>query len=113
MARLIFNRRYVFQSVHSLKHHLERRHGHHYALEVSFRAEAGWDTADRSVQKVILDRLHAREIEVVSHATGENIVNWIHDQLANSPLGPHLVAVALQETRKNRFVSGCSDRNYV
>jgi 6-pyruvoyl-tetrahydropterin synthase len=113
MARLILNRRYLFQAVHSLKHHLERRHGHHYALEVSFHAAAGWKVADQSVQQAVLARLHAREIDVVDAATGENIVNWIHRQLASTPLGPHLVAVALQETRKNRFISGDSDPDYV
>lgn len=113
MARLICNRRYFFQAVHSLKHHLEVRHGHHYALEISFRPEADWKIADTSVQEAILDRLHAREVDVVEQATGENIVNWIHKELESTPLGPFLIAVALQETRKNRFVSARSDLSYV
>lgn len=113
MGQVVLHRRYPFQAVHSLKHHLERRHGHQYSLEIGFLPQASWKLADQCVQATILDRLHAREIDVVEQATGENIVNWIHAQLQQTKLGPHLLSVALQETRKNRFVSAQTDIQYV
>lgn len=113
MGQVVLHRRYPFQAVHSLEHHLERRHGHQYYLEIGFLPDAGWKLADQCVQSTVIDRLHAREIDVVDHATGEKIVNWIHSQLQQTQLGPFIVSVALQETRKNRFISAQTDLKYV
>ncbi len=113
VGRLICNRRYHFQSVHSLRTHLEKRHGHSYALEVSFSEGLDWKQVDICVHNHILSVLHAREITMIEPATGENIVNWIHTELLKTELGPCLVGVALQETHKNRFISEATDLKYV
>lgn len=99
-------RRYLFQAIHSLEALGEGRHGHHVYLEISFGPNGTIETADRCYSKFIAPRLHGCDVaEVVQPPTGENIVEWIHNELLNSPLGPDLVGVAIQETGKNRFIS--------
>ena len=114
MGNLMWTRRYSFQSVHALNSGVlrERKHGHHYELEVSFEGR-DIDGVDAVVKQLVLDRLHAREITVIPHSTGEALVNWIHERLAESTLGKSIRAVALQETRKNRFVSARTEAFYV
>lgn len=113
MGELIWTRRYPFQSVHALHAGavVERAHGHQYFLEVSF-SERDVDGADLVVEKLI-SQLHATEITEVNPSTGEMIVEWIDSQLRSGPLAPRLRAVALQETRKNRFVSSRTEAKYV
>jgi hypothetical protein len=80
-------------------------------LEVSF---SGVDVAavDRLVELRILPRLQARELRgEFEPATGEVLVEWIHAHLRD--LGPCLHAVAIQETRKNRFISQDSEARFV
>ncbi len=103
---LTWTRRYAFQAVHKLDSIGERMHGHEYFLEVTFTGSV--DEADRAVAPV-LKRLHGRELSFIEPATGERIVDWIHEQIAL----PSLKAVALQETRKNRFISTKSGLKYV
>lgn len=103
-------RRYSFRSIHHLDvgARTEKVHGHQYFLEVSFeRAEVS--VVDRIVEEKILSRLDGHDASaVISPSTGENIVEWIHSELATTPLARNLIGVALQETRKNRFVSARS-----
>jgi len=114
MGELIWTRRYSFQSVHSLNTGplRERAHGHQYFLEVSFAGRA-INEVDEVVAGQILAHLHARELKNFSASTGENIVDWIHQQLLQTAIAPRLKAVALQETRKNRFISAFSEARYV
>lgn len=114
MGELIWTRRYSFQSVHSLDSGplRERHHGHHYLLEVSFTGN-DVNFADSVVEDLIARELHARELSALNPSTGEHIVDWVHGRLAVGPLGSRLRAVALQETRKNRFVSAMSEERYV
>lgn len=107
---LIWTRRYPFQAVHKLDvpQARERTHGHEYFLEVSFSGSV--DAIDRAVAPV-LERLHGKDLRFLAPASGEHIADWIHEQL--SVLGPKLKAVALQETRKNRFISARSELRYV
>lgn len=109
-----WTRRYSFKSVHSLNSGAlrERAHGHQYFLEVTF-AGRGIDEVDEIVSSRILSRLHARELGELSPSTGEHIVDWIHQLLLETPLRGRLKAVALQETRKNRFISALSEDRYV
>lgn len=113
LGELIWTRRYPFQSVHALHAGavVERAHGHQYFLEVSFDGR-DIDGADQVVETLI-SRLHATEIKEISPSTGEMIVEWIDTQLRGGPLAPRLRAVALQETRKNRFVSHRTEAKYV
>ena len=119
MGELTWTRRYSFQSVHSLNSGVlrERVHGHQYLLEVTFAGDAEQGSpvneADEIVQREILSPLHGRELSFLEPATGEHIVDWIHEQLLKTPLSPRLKAVALQETRKNRFISARSELRYV
>ena len=112
LERVIWTRRYAFQSVHHLDAGAvrERRHGHEYLLEVSFTG-LSIDYVDEVVGLAVLKQLHGRELTQISPASGEKIVDWAHDQLV--VLGDGLVAVALQETQKNRFVSAKSEARYV
>ena len=107
---LVWTRRYAFQAVHKLDvpHAPERTHGHEFFLEVSFTGDV--DQADTLIAPV-LKRLHGQDLGFIRPPSGENIVDWIHNQL--SVLGPRLKAVALQETKKNRFISGASELRYV
>lgn len=115
MAVITATRRYTFQAVHALHVgvHREHLHGHSYGLEVSYRG-AGQSEIDAAVESLILRELHGRELGgELDPATGEVIVEWIHQRLGSSPVGPKIVAVALQETRKNRFVSARSEAAFV
>lgn len=113
MAITTFTRRYVFQSVHSLPEVSEGKHGHHFYLEISYGAGVSPALADKSFHEWIEPHLHGREVKVVSPPTGEKIVEWIHGELLKSPIGSHLVAVALQETEKNRYLSSRSEARFV
>lgn len=116
MAVVTLTRRYAFQAVHSLIEagpYSERRHGHSYHLEVSFQ-DCSVAVADDEVKTRVLDELHGRDLAArITPATGETLVEWIHAALKKGALKPHLKAVALQETRKNRFVSGESEHAFV
>lgn len=111
---LTWTRRYSFRSVHQLNSGVlrERTHGHQYFLEVTCTGGAV-DEIDRVVEENILDRLHGRELVELNPSTGEHIVDWIHDRLAKTTIAHRLKAVALQETRKNRFISALSEARYV
>lgn len=108
-------RRYVFRSVHALLTgpQKERRHGHQYALEVTTTGDA-W-AVDGLVKEKILKVLDGRDLTgFIEPATGEVLVDWIHRELEKVGMkNAEIVAVALQETRKNRFVSAKSDGRYV
>ena len=109
---LVTTRRYSFQSVHALHLglHKERRHGHQYFLEVSF-SNCPTEPVDTQVGRV-LARLHGHELKgELEPATCEHLVEWIHARLLELRLS--LRAVALQETRKNRFVSSASEARFV
>ncbi|MBX3022287.1 MAG: hypothetical protein KF799_11495 [Bdellovibrionales bacterium] len=108
-------RRYSFKSVHALHVglHRERTHGHEYALEVSFENHSA-SAVDEAVESLVLKRLHGHELGgELDPATGEVLVEWIHRRLRNSTVGLAIVGVALQETRKNRFVSSLSEARFV
>lgn len=112
MAELVWTRRYSFQSVHTLKVAKEKRHGHQYFLEVSFRG-GRVDEMDREVQRTVVDRMNGRELLEFEHASGEFLVDGIHELLAKTGEGSRILAVALQETRKNRFVSRFSETRFI
>lgn len=112
---LTWTRRYRFGAVHSLSTgaHRERLHGHGFAVEVTF-AGVHPRQLEREVRRSVLERLHARDLNrFLDPATGEALVEWIHRELALTAAGPHIKAVCLQETDKNRFVSGQSEPRYV
>ncbi len=111
--RVSFGRRYLFQSVHSLSGFREGRHGHHFFLEIQFLQD-GLEFADSSYREFIEPKLHGRVLnDIIEPATGEKLAQWIFAELSRSPLGPHLLSVALQETEKNRFICSRSDKVYV
>lgn len=93
--------------------HRERRHGHEYGLEVSFQG-CTIAAMDAEVETAILSEVHGRELKSpLDPATGEVLVEWIHSRLQRGPLGDFVRAVAIQETRKNRFVSSKSEARFV
>ena len=111
MARVTSTRRYQFQSVHSL--HVgalsEHLHGHDFQLEVTVRG-GEIQAVDEWVEHEILAAVHGRELNsLLDPATGEALVEWIDQRLRQSPWAEKLIGVALQETRKNRFVSARSE----
>ncbi len=91
----------------------EQIHGHDYKLEVTWvasidknsgliidRDEARKIVQDRLIKKV--DKMDLNKVFPVT--TGEVLIQEMFKILKNTPLGPKLKALALQETRKNRFV---------
>jgi 6-pyruvoyl-tetrahydropterin synthase len=115
MALVATSRRFVFRGVHSLTSgvHREKCHGHSYALEVSFH-KCSVSDVDREVKTLITDVLDGHDLtSIVEPATGEVIVEWIHQRLEESPLRGKILGVALQETRKNRFVSARTDARLI
>jgi 6-pyruvoyl-tetrahydropterin synthase len=114
LGELIWTRRYSFQSVHALHAGalVERAHGHQYFLEVSFEGR-DIDAVDAVVEPLVANHLHARELLEIQPSTGEAIVEWIDHRLRETSIAPRLRAVALQETRKNRFVSAKTESKYV
>ena len=111
MALVATTRRFSFRSVHSLNigAHREKFHGHQYFLEVSTYACPHEEVAAVVLSK-ILPRLDGHDLTpLMPVATGEAIVEWIHSALIDEGLGTKVLGVALQETRKNRFVSSRSN----
>jgi 6-pyruvoyl-tetrahydropterin synthase len=109
MALTAVTKRYSFRGVHSLESgvHREKYHGHFYAFEVSFQ-NARLGEIDRVVSETVLSVLDGHDLtKIAAPATGEVLVEWIHNALAPR-LKEKLLGVALQETRKNRFVSAGS-----
>ena len=111
MALIATTRRFSFRSVHSLNNgvHREKIHGHQYFLEVSSYACLHEEVA-AVVESKILPQLDGHDLTpLLPSATGEIIVEWIHARLLEEGLGTKVLGVALQETRKNRFVSSRSN----
>src|SRR4051812_43814317 len=107
MALTALTRRYSFRGVHSLTTgvHREKLHGHQYYLEVSFRGLPE-EEVSRLVETEVIAQLDGRDLTAqIFPATGEKIVEWIDERLRASPIGTQILAVCLQETRKNRFIS--------
>lgn len=115
MAVTLTHRRYSFRSVHSLTtgERKEQRHGHQYYLEVGFN-NCPVQQIDQVVETQILNLLDRREINrVLPVSTGEVLVEWVHQRLLDSPIGNCVAVVAVQETRKNRFVSAKTDARWL
>jgi len=107
MALTCVTKCFAFRAVHSLSvgTHKESTHGHRYLIEVSSLIGAEQKVFEAVLQH-ILPCLEGRDLaKLVSIATGEVLVEWIHNQLNHLGHGSSVLGVALQETRKNRFVS--------
>ena len=104
---------YRFRAIHhlSLTGGLEAQHlfhGHNYDLEITLQGNT-WSLRaheiDALVESLIIKRFDTSNLnDQIPQPTGEILCELIFDLLAQSFLGPHLQQVALQETRKNRFV---------
>jgi 6-pyruvoyl-tetrahydropterin synthase len=122
MAVVTKTRSFTFRCVHELNSGPRRevRHGHEYKLEVTWRAadvdtDSDVDVVAASVSDavlgLVLNKLDRHDLTgLIEPATGEVIVEWIHTQLRDTP---GIVAIAIQETLKNRFISSGSDLRYV
>lgn len=116
----LLTRRYYFRAIHSLDGVCDDSgtpliHGHDYDLEVTLKGtpdpDSGWvlsrDEMDQIVEKCILIHFDKSNLnDILELSSGERAVNLIHKRLQSTPLGPKLHRIALQETAKNRFVSG-------
>lgn len=108
-------RRFYFQSVHALVsgEHREKTHGHGYFLEITARDLTPLEL-DRVYHAQIEPHVHGRRLaKELEPSTGEHLVDWIHDRLNETPFKKNILAVSLQETRKNRFVSTQTERRFV
>ncbi len=113
MGLVTTTRRYMFQSTHQLGSLQEGKHGHHFYLELTF-AGAPVALADQFYRERIEPKVHERDLsEVADPPTGEMLAQWIHKQLLLSPLGKHLIGVAVQETPKNRYISSMTELRFV
>ncbi len=107
VALVALTQQFRFRAVHSLHigEHKESLHGHDYYLEVTARPELR-EQIYRAVADVLLPQLDRTDLaKRFSASTGEVLVEWIHSQFDELGLGSSVLGVALQETRKNRFVS--------
>ena len=68
-----------------------------FSLEVSVACGDGSELA-AIVQSHVLE-------PAAPHTRGEALVEWVHEQLAHSPIGLNLLGVALQQGKLNRFAS--------
>jgi hypothetical protein len=115
MAVVATTTRLSFRGVHSLTTGVlkEKRHGHQYFVEVT-TLDTARQTVLHEMQEKIIGILNLRDLtQVLPLTTGEYLVEWIYDQLNSSALGGKLLGVALQETGKNRFISGRSDARVI
>jgi 6-pyruvoyl-tetrahydropterin synthase len=111
MALVTLTKRYSFRGVHRLTSgvHREKYHGHRYSLEVCV-SECPPSAIDLAVSEKVISKLDGKDLTgVLPTTTGEVLVDWIHAELEKSALRGKIFSVALQETRKNRFVSARSD----
>lgn len=110
---LTTTKRFTFQSTHRLEDLGEQMHGHHFYVEVTLK-DGEIEALDEVVHATILPELHGRNLSnLFAKPTGENLVQWIHETLLKSPLRSKVVAVTLEETKKNRFTSSMTPSRYV
>ena len=105
--------RLAFRISHSLPQQGEvEKHGHSMFLEVSFQSPNIEKSAEilewRSKVKAALKKLEAQWDgawidDFFEPATSENFVLFIHRQMQKDPDLKDVVALALQETSRNRF----------
>lgn len=109
-------RRYHVRAAHQLgpeAHHCHELHGHNYAIEVcvegAIHSISGMVISRDSIDEIWYRRvhahLHAHNLnQVVEKTAGESlaatIFMWLQEELGNS-----LLSVAIQETKKNRFIA--------
>ncbi len=108
----VLTQTFRLRGVHFLydPNHAEPKHGHEYFLEVSVKAETGRDVLQEIVDREVIkkwDKKNWCEMKV-QQATGERLVEEFDRILRKTELKKNLVAVALKETKKNRFVSALS-----
>jgi 6-pyruvoyl-tetrahydropterin synthase len=107
MALICSTRRFSFRAVHHLNVgvHREATHGHQYFVELSASPET-LPAVSELFTSQILPRLEGHDIcQVISPATGEAIVEWIDNEFKVLGAASSILGIALQETRKNRFIS--------
>jgi hypothetical protein len=108
----VLTKSFRLRGVHFLydPNHNEPKHGHEYFLEVSVRAEVGRDRLQAVVEKEIVnvwDKQDWTKMDL-QQASGELLVEEFDRRLRDSQIAKDLIAVALKETKKNRFVSARS-----
>lgn len=120
MLTAVLTRRYEFRALHHLTkeaHHCHSVHGHNYHLEVSVEGAIdprsglliNRQQLDETVNKKILEKWDRVDLNRFTEKTaGESLAAEIYHRL-HQELGNCLIRVALQETKKNRFIAtkGC------
>lgn len=115
MALVATTQRFSFRAVHSLHtgSRLEPRHGHQFFVEISYPSAAGAEV-ESVFKKQLGTRLDGQDLRLlVPVVSGEMLVEWIHEQLIQALSPEKILAVAIQETRKNRFLSARSDARWI
>ena len=118
----VLTRQYQFRALHHLgreAHHCHTVHGHNYFLQVSVQGiphpQSGLlfrrEDLDHLVHTLIIDPWDRQNLNDVtaSKTSGEALASEIFTRL-HVALGAQLVKVAVQETRKNRFVATAPSR---
>lgn len=108
MKTVTYTHRFTVRVQHKLTQepYPEIHHGHACDVEITLNRPFSredvsliWDKVIRPLDGNVLN-------EILNQATGERLVDWIFRELEMSILAKALQAVALQETPKNRFISG-------
>jgi len=106
---------FPLRAMHRLKTNAEDEplHGHNYKIEIALGGEldteAEWlysrDLVDKIVRELVLDRFDKTYLnDILDKTSGEYLAKTFFEILKKSDMGPRLRRLALQETRKNRFV---------
>ncbi len=122
MPVLQIRKHFRFEAAHALPHHAgkcARMHGHSYLLEIALRGPlqetgpatgmvADFESITSVVGREIVDRLDHRTLdEFVENPTAENVLLWIHAQIAAAL--PLLDELVLWETPTACAVLRCND----
>lgn len=129
---MILTKSYRLRAIHSLHQpqfsddqnnyhfrHCGKVHGHEYKIEVSLRGEldsrAQWvfdrDQLDQLVETHVIQPFDKTNLNVFfANTSGEALAHEFYKILKNTPIGPKLYSLAIQETRKNRFLATFEDQ---
>lgn len=103
MSRFVYTKAYFARPLHHLKNLEEGLHGHYCHVEISL-ARPFKSPIDEQIARMVIEPLDGKILNgLLKHPTGEEIISWVYQQLKELEWANQVVAVALQETRKNRF----------
>ncbi len=111
-------RRYSLPALHKLSGHCEELHGHEYSVEVTYSGAIDEvsglclkrEILDDLVQEKILSAFYGKNLnELLPSTAGEFLAREFLRRLRGDSRGKNIQGLALQETKKNRFIAKAAD----